>query len=109
MIGSVARCLASDVVSVTLKDPQVQEISKSPGIALDIRWTDEYPLSRHLPFPSTETGLALVFQVRQPAALPFNTHIEPIIRVRPMRLAELAWQYFMTFNDEPKGPPSMPL
>ena len=109
MIVSVARCLASDVVLVTLKDPQVQEISKSPGIALDTRWTDEYPFSRHLPFPSTETGLALVFRVRQPAALPLNTHVEPITRARPMRLAELAWQYFMTSNDEPKGLLSTPL
>ena len=92
MIGSITRCLASDVVLVTLKDPQptVQEILKILGMALDIRWTDEYPLSRHLPFPSTETGLALVFRVRQPAALPFDTHIEPIIRAWPMRLDELA-------------------
>lgn len=78
-------------------------------MALHIKWTDEYPLSRHPPFRSTIAGLALAFRVRQPAALSFDTHIEPIIRTRPMHLAELAWRYSRTLSDEHKGARSTPL
>lgn len=110
-IRSVARCLASDVVLIDLKDslPFAQEISRRLGMTLHLRRRDEYPFSLHQSFLITGTGLALAFRVRQPAALSFNIYVELIVRTYPMHLAGLDWQYSTTLSYEPKGPPSTPL
>lgn len=79
MLGSVARCLANDVVLITLKDPQpsAQELSKSPEMALHIRWRIDYPLYRYPPIPIIErVSPWLLGYVDLPPCL-------PVLQLRP--------------------------